>query len=29
VLYLASWPDGHHVVDSIDARLPHPEVAIL
>jgi len=29
VLYLASWPDGQYVVDSIDARLPHPEVAIL
>ena len=26
---LACWPDGQHVVDSIDARLPHPEVAIL
>jgi hypothetical protein len=29
VLYLACWPDGQHVVDSLDARLPHPEVAIL
>jgi hypothetical protein len=29
VLYLAWWPDGQHVVDSLDARLPHPEVAIL
>jgi hypothetical protein len=29
VLYLACWPDGQHVVDSLDIRLPHPEVAIL
>ena len=29
VLYLASWPDGRHLVKSIDTRLPHPEVAIL
>jgi hypothetical protein len=29
VLYLAYWPDGRHFVKSIDARLPHPEVAIL
>jgi hypothetical protein len=29
VLYLAYWPDGHHLVKSIDMRLPHPEVAIL
>jgi hypothetical protein len=28
-LYLACWPDGQHVVESIDARPPHPEVAIL
>ena len=29
VLYLACWPDGQHLVESIDQRLPHPEVAIL
>ena len=29
VLYLAYWPDGRYFVDSIDTRLPHPEVAIL
>jgi hypothetical protein len=29
LLYLACWPDGQHVVESLDARLPHPEVAIL
>jgi hypothetical protein len=28
-LYLACWADGSHVVESLDARLPHPEVAIL
>ena len=28
-LYLACWADGQHLVESIDARLPHPEVAIL
>jgi len=28
-LYLAFWPDGRHLVESIDSRLPHPEVAIL
>ncbi len=28
-LYLAYWPDGRPVVESIDTRLPHPEVAIL
>jgi hypothetical protein len=28
-LYLACWVDGQHLVESIDARLPHPEVAIL
>ena len=28
-LYLACWPDGQQVVDSVDARPPHPEVAIL
>ncbi len=29
VLYLACWPNGQHLVESIDSRLPHPEVAIL
>ena len=29
VLYLACWPDGQQIVESLDARLPHPEVAIL
>jgi len=29
VLYLACWPDGQRLVESLDARLPHPEVAIL
>ena len=29
VLYLACWPDGRRLVESIDGRLPHPEVAIL
>jgi hypothetical protein len=29
VLYLACWPDGRDFVDSLDARPPHPEVAIL
>ena len=29
VLYLACWPDGRQLVESIDGRLPHPEVAIL
>jgi hypothetical protein len=29
VLYLACWPDGRHFVESLDARPPHPEVAIL
>lgn len=29
VLYLACWPDGLPFIDSIDKRLPHPEVAIL
>ena len=29
VLYLACWPDGLPFLDSIDKRLPHPEVAIL
>ena len=28
-LYLACWADGQHFVESIDARPPHPEVAIL
>lgn len=28
-LYLACWPDGQRLVESLDARLPHPEVAIL
>jgi hypothetical protein len=28
-LYLACWADGQHLVESIDTRLPHPEVAIL
>jgi hypothetical protein len=28
-LYLACWADGQHLVESVDARLPHPEVAIL
>jgi hypothetical protein len=28
-LYLACWADGQHAVESIDARPPHPEVAIL
>ncbi len=28
-LYLACWADGQHLVESIDARPPHPEVAIL
>ena len=28
-LYLACWADGQHLAESIDARLPHPEVAIL
>jgi hypothetical protein len=29
VLYLVCWSDGQPVVESIDARLAHPEVAIL
>ena len=29
LLFLAHWPDGHAFVDSIDQRLPHPEIAIL
>jgi hypothetical protein len=29
VLYLAYWPDGQRLAQSIDNRLPHPEVAIL
>ena len=29
VLYLACWPDGQRVVESVDSRPPHPEVAIL
>ncbi len=29
VLYLACWPDGQHIVDSLDTRPAHPEVAIL
>jgi len=29
VLYLAGWPDGREFVESLDARPPHPEVAIL
>jgi len=28
-LYLACWADGQHLAESIDGRLPHPEVAIL
>lgn len=29
ILYLACWPDGLPLIDSLDKRLPHPEVAIL
>lgn len=29
LLYLAYWPDGERVVQMLDGRIPHPEVAIL